>query len=127
MEKRRSAGIVSGELLVGDVEGSLAIVVDDLIPSGGTMVRAANKLRKNGASSVICCAAHGLFTGGAEQLLTSSAIERLVISDFLPPFRVSGAFVETRCEIVSAAPLFASCIRALEGDGSISALLGEDS
>ena len=126
LDKRRSAGVVSGELLVGDVRDTLAIIVDDLISSGGTMVRAADALRAHGASSVICCAAHGLFTGAAEQVLASSALERIVITDSVPSFRVSEAFAESRCETVSAAPLFAGCIRALEGDGSITALLGDD-
>lgn len=126
LDKRRSGGVVSGDLLVGDVRDALAIIVDDLISSGGTMVRAAESLRAHGASNVICCAAHGLFTGTAEQVLASSALQRLVISDSVPPFRVSQNFVKDRCETVSSAPLFAGCIRALEGEGSITELLGED-
>lgn len=127
MDKRRSAGVVSGELLVGDVEGTLAIVVDDLISSGGTMARAAAALRGHGARSVICCAAHGLFTGAAEELLGTQSLDRIIISDSVPPFRLSSAFAASRCEIVSAAPLFAGCIRCLEGEGSISRLLGDES
>lgn len=127
MEKRRSAGVVSGDMLVGDVEGTLAIVVDDLISSGGTMVRAATALRGHGARGVICCAAHGLFTGKAEDMLATPSLDRIIISDSVPPFRLSDGFVASRCEIVSAVPLFARCIRCLEGEGSISRLLGDES
>ena len=126
MDKRRSAGVVSGELLIGDVGGSHAIIVDDLVASGGTMARAAAALRGNGARSVICCAAHGLFTGGAEDVLGTPTLDRIIITDSVPPFRLSSRFAAERCEIVSAAPLFAGCIRGLEGDGSISRLLGDE-
>lgn len=126
MDKRRSAGVVSGELLIGDVEGALAIVVDDLIASGGTMARAAEALRGQGARSVICCAAHGLFTGKAEESLAAPAVEKIIVSDSVPPFRLSSGFSAARCEIVSAAPVFAGCIRSLEGEGSISRLLGDE-
>ncbi|MFN4142906.1 ribose-phosphate diphosphokinase [Aestuariivirga sp.] len=125
MEKRRTAGVVTGELLVGDVRGTLAIVVDDLISSGGTMAKAAVALRDHGAESVTCCAAHGLFTGNAEATLSRAELDHILISDSVPPFRITSAFVASRCEIVSAAPLFAGAIRCLEGSGSISALLGE--
>ena len=127
LDKRRSAGVVSGELLAGDVDNTLAVVVDDMISSGGTMARAAMVLREHGAAGVTCCAAHGLFTGEAEKVLSVGAIDKTVISDSVPPFRVSARFADTRCDIVSSAPLFGGCIRALEGQGTISALLGDES
>lgn len=126
MDKRRSAGAVSGELLVGDVEGTYAIIVDDLISSGGTMARAAATLHGQGARNVICCAAHGLFTGAAEKTLGTPYLERIILTDSVPPFRLSGAFAAMRCEFVSAAALFAGCIRCAEGNGSISRLLGDE-
>jgi ribose-phosphate pyrophosphokinase len=126
LDKRRSAGVVSGELLVGDVDKTMAIIVDDLIASGGTMARAAAALRQNGASAVTCAAAHGLFTGNAETALANPSLERILITDTVPAFRLSAGFLDARCEIVSAAPLFAACIRCLEGGGSISRLLGDE-
>lgn len=126
MDKRRSAGVVTGELLVGDVEDAYAIVVDDLIASGGTMARAAAALRAQGARNVICCAAHGLFTDGAEKTLEMPSLDRIFVTDSVPYFRLSSVFAQTRCEIVSAAALFAGCIRCLEGEASISELLGDE-
>jgi ribose-phosphate pyrophosphokinase len=126
MDKRRSAGVVSGELLVGDVEGTKAIVIDDLIASGATMARAARALREHGATSVTCAAAHGLFTGNAEQALAVPALDTVMITDSVPSFRLSIGFVRMHCETISVAPLFAGCIRCLDGDGSISRLLGDE-
>lgn len=126
MDKRRSAGILSGELLVGDVEGTKAIVIDDLIASGGTMARAAMALSEHGATNVMCAAAHGLFTGNAEQALAVPAVDTIMITDSVPTFRLGSGFVSTRCQIVSIAPLFAGCIRCLDGGSSISRLLGDE-
>jgi ribose-phosphate pyrophosphokinase len=126
MDKRRSAGVVSGDMLVGDVEGSMAIIVDDLISSGNTMARAAVALREHGAHSTICCAAHGLFTGKAEETLSTPALDAILVSDSIPPFRLGAGLVRNRCHIVSAAPLFAGLIRCLDGEGSVSKLLGDE-
>jgi len=62
MEKYRSAGVVSGELLAGDVRGKVAVIVDDLISTGGTLIRAAKACRAAGAVRVFAAAAHGLLS-----------------------------------------------------------------
>lgn len=119
MEKRRSAGVVSGNLLVGEVAGATALVVDDLISSGGTMLRAAEALRSGGAAQVIALAAHGLFTGEAAAALARPEIDRWLVSDTVPPFRLPRELAARRLETVSAAPLFAEAIRRLHGNGSL--------
>lgn len=123
MEKRRSGGVVSGELLVGDVTGTTVIVVDDLIASGGTMARAAEACRAQGAAQVVAVAAHGLFTGRAAEVIGASTLARLLVSDSVPPFRLPSALVGSRVEVVSAAPLFAEAIRRLHEGGSITDLV----
>lgn len=123
MEKRRSAGVVSGNLLVGEVAGATAIVVDDMIASGGTMTRAADALRSNGAETVIALAAHGLFTEGAEKALARPEVDRWLVTDTIPTFRLPAGLSADRVEVVSAAPLFAETIRRLHDDGSLVDLL----
>jgi len=80
-DKHRSAGIVSGDLFVGDVVGRTALIIDDLISTGGTLLRAARAARKAGARRVLALVTHGLFMPGAEEVLGDPAIERLVITD----------------------------------------------
>ncbi len=126
LDKRRSAGKVSGDLLAGEVAGSKVFVVDDLVASGGTLARAAARCREEGASQVYALAAHGLFVGDAERTLTESKIEKLFITDSIPPHRLSQACLESRVEIVSVAPLLAGAIRVLHKGGSITRLLGEE-
>ena len=114
VDKRRSAGVVSSQGLVsGDVAGMTVLLLDDLIASGGTMVRAAAALREAGAHGVIACAAHGLFTGDAARRLADPAIDRVVVTDSVPPFRLPAAGLPAgRLQLVSAVPLFAQAIRA---------------
>ena len=89
MEKSRSEGVVSGELLAGNVRGKVAVIVDDLISTGGTLVRAARACRAAGATKVFAAAAHGLFVSGAPDLLAEEAIDGMVVANTVPPFRLS--------------------------------------
>jgi ribose-phosphate pyrophosphokinase len=88
MEKFRSGGVVTGQLLTGDVRGKVAVIVDDLISTGGTLVRAAEACRTAGATKVLAAAAHGLFVGGAPELLATPAIHGITVTDTVPGFRV---------------------------------------
>lgn len=74
VEKRRSAGVVSGDLIAGDVSGARVLLVDDLIASGGTLIRAARAALAAGADSVRACAAHGLFSARDAAALTDPAL-----------------------------------------------------
>jgi ribose-phosphate pyrophosphokinase len=71
IEKRRSAGVVSGSLFVGEVEGATALVIDDLVSTGGTLARAADACLQHGARRVLAFAAHGLFVGDAGKTIAA--------------------------------------------------------
>jgi ribose-phosphate pyrophosphokinase len=113
IDKRRSAGVVSSERLVaGEVAGATALLFDDLIASGETMLRAAQALRRAGAREVIAFAAHGLFIAPAAELLADAAISRIIVSDSVPPFRLAAdGPVARKLQVVSAVSLFAQAIR----------------
>jgi ribose-phosphate pyrophosphokinase len=89
MEKSRSSGVVRGEVLAGDVRDATAIIVDDLISTGGTLVRAARACRAAGAKRIFAAAGHGLFMGGARELMTEDAFSGIVIANTVPSFRLS--------------------------------------
>jgi ribose-phosphate pyrophosphokinase len=126
MEKRRSRGIVSGDVLAGDVEGRAAIVIDDLISTGTTIRRAAKAARENGAAKVYAAVTHGLFMTGAEDVVADAAFERIVVTDTVPPFRLSPPLVRDRLHVLDSTPLVAEAIRRLCTQGSIVDLLGTE-
>jgi ribose-phosphate pyrophosphokinase len=105
--------------LIGDVDGRDAIIVDDFTVSGGTLIEAAEELRRNGARSVIAAITHAVFSPGTGARLEASPIERLFVTDTIEtqpePFG-------SRVEVVSVAPLFAEAIRRIHRRESISSL-----
>lgn len=115
VDKRRSAGLVSSfSLVAGEVRDATVLLFDDLIASGETMRRAALALRAAGATRVVACAAHGLFTTGAEEALADPAIDEVVVSDSVPGFRLPAqAAARGKLRVVSAATLFAQAMRRL--------------
>jgi ribose-phosphate pyrophosphokinase len=122
-EKHRSAGVVTGDLFVGDVAGATALVIDDLISTGGTLVRAARAARQAGARRVIALVTHGLFTPGAAAAIADPAIERLVVTDTVPPFRLGADAPWDKIDTVRAAPLLAETIRRLHDGRALTDLM----
>jgi ribose-phosphate pyrophosphokinase len=123
-EKYRSGGILTGDLLAGDVRGKTAIIVDDLISAGNTVARAAHACRERGAARVLAVASHGVFADVANTVLAASGIERIIVTDTIPPLRVTAPGLQSRLMRVSTAGLFAEAIRRLHSNGSIVELLG---
>jgi ribose-phosphate pyrophosphokinase len=122
-DKRRSAGIVSGDLFVGEVEGATALVIDDLISTGGTLLRAARAARHAGAKRVLALVTHGLFMPGAEAVLLDPAIDRLIVTDSVSVLTPMGEAARAKVDIVTVAPLFAECIRRLHAGDALTDLL----
>jgi len=121
-EKHRSAGVVSGDLFAGDVTGSTALIVDDLISTGGTLLRTARSARTAGAKRVLAFVTHGLFMTGAAAVLVDPALDQVVISNAVPPFRLEPA-QSKKLVILPAAPLLAEAIRRLHEERSLTDLI----
>jgi ribose-phosphate pyrophosphokinase len=122
-EKRRSSGVVTGELLVGPVAGRHVLLVDDLISAGTTLLRATQACREAGARSVSAFATHAVFAPGAERLLGPDGPDRLIVTDTLLPTRLQPATAAGRTlEVLPASALFAEAVRRLEAAESVVAL-----
>ena len=123
MEKTRSLGEVRGETLVGDVKDKAAIIIDDLISAGTTMARTAKACRAQGATHVFAAASHGLFVGDANRLLAGPDIDELVVTDTIPPFRLSPELREDKLVELDAALLVSRAIERMHRGESIVDLL----
>jgi ribose-phosphate pyrophosphokinase len=108
--------------LLGDVTGRDAVLVDDFVASGGTLVEAAERLVERGARSVMAAATHGVFSGDAAAKLAASPIERVVVTDTVEGHPHPHG---ERIEVVSVAGLFAEAIKRVHGRESISVLFRE--
>jgi ribose-phosphate pyrophosphokinase len=123
-EKYRSGGVVSGEALVGDVDGKLAIIVDDLISGGTTIARAAGSCRDHGAARVWAAATHGVFAEIANAVLAQCPLERLLVTDTIASERITDPGVRSRLVTLSTVDVFAEAIARMHAGGSIVELGG---
>jgi len=118
-KRRPTDDVVSEQRVVGDVSGMDAVVVDDLISTGGTLVGVSHALRAEGATSVRVLATHGVLAGDAVQKLVNSPIEELVITDSIP---LPPEKQHPKIKVLSVAPLLAEAIRRVHEDRSVSEL-----
>ncbi|MFC3228718.1 ribose-phosphate diphosphokinase [Marinibaculum pumilum] len=105
--------------LIGDVKGKRALIVDDEIASGGTLIEAAAFVLDRGAVSVEAAAVHPVLSGDATARIAASPLSSLVVTDTIP---ISPAKHIDRIEICSVSQLFASAIQAIHTGSSISSL-----
>ena len=125
IDKRRSGPNEIGEMnVVGDVDGCTCIIVDDMIDTGHTLIKAADAVLEKGAKKVIAVATHGVLSGGAWERLMGSKIDRVVITDTIDHPNIKefeGKFVR-----LSIASLIGEAIRRINEEGSISTLFEDD-
>jgi len=122
MEKARAKGVMRAGRLIGEVAGH-AIIVDDLISTGGTLWHAAAACRKCGAEKVYAAATHGIFVGDANRLLSGTELDKLIVTDTIPPFRLNPDLARNKLVVLPAAPLFAEAVRRVHAGGSLVELL----
>ncbi|WKZ56923.1 MAG: ribose-phosphate pyrophosphokinase [Bdellovibrionota bacterium] len=120
IDKRRSGPNLVAEMnVVGEVEGRTCIIMDDMIDTGGTMVKAADVLLKEGAKQVVACCTHPVLSGSAIELLEKSSLVEVVATDTIPVPRAHHA---SKLTVLSVASLFAEAIRRIHNEDSISSL-----
>ena len=122
--KRRpkgTANVVEAKEVIGEVEGRLCIITDDMIDTGGTIAAAAQVLIDRGASEVWAMATHGVLSGPAVQRLNDAPISRVVLTNTLP---LPAEKQSPKIEVLSIAPLIADALNAVFDDTSVSEIFG---
>jgi ribose-phosphate pyrophosphokinase len=124
INKRRpkgTANVAVAKEVIGDVEGRLCIITDDMIDTGGTMVSAAELLLERGAKEVWAMATHGVLSGPAIERLEKSPFTRIVLTNTLP---LTDAQKIERIEVLSVAKILADALAAVFDETSVSELFG---
>jgi ribose-phosphate pyrophosphokinase len=114
---RARANVVASMQIIGEVEGKNVVIVDDMVDTAGTITKAADLMKENGAKTVRACASHCVMSGPASDRVQESALEEIIFTDSIP--------YTQRCAKVkqlSVADLFAEAIRRVIDNQSISDL-----
>jgi ribose-phosphate pyrophosphokinase len=106
--------------VIGEVDGHICILIDDIIDSGGTVVNAADALLEQGATAVYAYITHGVLSGGAVARITGSRLEELVITDSIQPTAAVKAARNIR--LLPIAPLIGEAIGRTATEESVSSL-----
>src|SRR5580704_7855548 len=121
IDKRRSVVNVAEVMhIIGDVAGQHCLIVDDLIDTAGTLVKAAEALLAQGAKSVRACATHAVLSGPAVERIEQSDIKEVIITNSIPLREEADNC--SRLKQLSVAPLLAKAIQSIHEDGSVSTL-----
>jgi ribose-phosphate pyrophosphokinase len=121
IDKRRSGPNEAKALnLIGDVRNKVAIILDDMIDTAGTLVQAVDTLLKNGAKEVFAVATHPVLSGPALSRIAESQISKVWVTDTIP--LKPTAITSGRFAVVSVAPVVAEAIRRIYSYDSVSAL-----
>ncbi|MDR2341542.1 MAG: ribose-phosphate diphosphokinase, partial [Campylobacteraceae bacterium] len=118
VDKRREKANESEVMnIIGEVEGKNIILVDDMIDTAGTIVKAAAALKQKGAISVMACCTHAVLSGAAYEKLKSNSLDELVVTDTIPLKKEN-----SKIKVLSVAPLFAEVIRRVYHNESVNGL-----
>ena len=119
-KRREDAHTVEVMNVIGAVAGKTCLIVDDMIDTGGTLVRSAQALLENGANQVYACVTHGVFAGDAVEKIAASELQQLVTTNSIP---LSEEGQECKkIKVLSVASLLAKAIRSIHEETSVSKL-----
>jgi ribose-phosphate pyrophosphokinase len=114
-KKRKRAGVVEKIEIMGDLDGRNVLMPDDMIDTGGTLIKAAEKAKEKGAKSIYAIATHGILSNDAREKLEKSVLEKIIVTDSIPQ-ESNG-----KIEVVSLIDLFAETIYNICHGRSVSA------
>lgn len=119
VDKRRPERNVAELMhIVGDIEGRNVVIVDDMIDTGGTIIQAADAIKKGGAKDVYVCSTHGVFSKDAREKLEKSVLKEVIVTDTIP--QKDGKY--SKIKMLSIASLLGEAIKRIHNESSVSSL-----
>ena len=119
-KRRESRNVAKVMNIIGEVKGLQAILLDDMVDTGGTLVEAASALASEGASKVIACCTHPVLSGTAVKRLSESVIEAIAITNTIP--LKSEAMSNPKFKVLSVGKILAEAIKRIHCNDSVSSL-----
>jgi len=121
IDKRREGPNVSQVMnIIGDVNGMVAVLVDDMVDTGGSLVRGAYALIEKGAKAVFACCTHPVLSGRAVEVIEESPVKEMIVTDTIP--LRDEAKASSKIKVLSISGLLAEAIRRIYEDESVSDL-----
>ena len=105
--------------IIGDVDGKTALIIDDEIGTGGTVVAAADALKEHGAEEIYCCVTHPVFSGDASRILMDSVVQEFVVTDTL---ELPAEKQDSKVKVLSVASLLGEGIHRIHSGLSVGAM-----
>jgi len=119
-KERKKANEVASMVLVGDAKGKIAILIDDMADTCGTIVEAAQKLIDDGAKKIYAILTHGIFSGEALNRINNSHFEAIVVTNTIPQDRNMRAC--NKIQVIDVSMMFAEAVRRTHNGESVSYL-----
>lgn len=116
-KKREKANESQVMNIIGDVKGKDVILVDDMVDTAGTLVKAAEVLKEKGANSVMACCTHGVLSGPAYDRVANGVLDELVISDTIPTKKNA-----KKITVLTASSIIGEAIRRIHNNESVNSI-----
>jgi ribose-phosphate pyrophosphokinase len=121
IDKRRSDdGTAEVMNVIGDVAGRTCIIQDDIVDTAGTITKAAQALKANGAERVLACAVHGVLSGPAIERIDKSPIDKMIVTNTIPQSKAAESC--SKIVVLSVARLLGQAIKSIHEETSVSSL-----
>jgi len=119
IDKRRPERNVTELMhIVGDIEGRNVVIVDDMIDTGGTIIQAAEAIKKGGAKDVYVCSTHGVFSKDSRNMMQKSVLKEIIVTNTIPQKESE----YNKFQVLSIAPLLGEAIKSIHNETSVSSL-----
>ena len=116
-KKREKANVAEVMNIIGDVQDKDVILVDDMVDTAGTLIKAAEVLKKKGANSVMACCTHGVLSGPAYERIEKGELDELVISDTIPTQKDA-----KKITVLTASTIIGEAIRRIHNNESVNSI-----